>query len=838
MSTITTKFIQVIDGVKIQSVGEIITTFTVVQPGGTTDYNVLNNKPQINSVELSGNKTSSDLGLQPAGNYATATELDTKVDKVIGKGLSSNDYTTDEKTKLAAITGTNTGDQDLSGLQPKKDASLETDSKTIVGAINEVNSVAKGANKALSFTDYQDVISKMSVTGLNVGQNLYIEKLNIPDLWIKSVENTNVLYTYVSDAQFVNDILAGVQIGYYKLSVLETQKVDLTNYYTKNEINTNFRNETQSTIGALIETTELTEVSDTTKIAASDNSFLKWFSGLRIYTYLKSKFDSIYQAVGNYVSINQNTSDSYLAQWDGNNSKNLKNGLPVNTFLQTAGVSGGQKAIGGTGANDALYLQGTSGNGNLTGIAIKAVVGNNGADNALTILNNGNIGVGTSTPGSRLSILGSGGSGSAGPAVIDVAAMDNGSYVWGSRFTAPNLTSGNHINTLIGVSSSTNNMGYMSFKYNSSGSSSNALTLGFLGANDLVNILANGNIGLGTTNPVAPLHVIGTVNANVGMILQSGAGLGGFKLGADVNSNTLTAGLRKLARIVMPAFDAGSTNVMLFSGDITGTDFNDVYFGGTPGGSQYAATGLHFITAINGTTPGGTERFTVLNNGNIGIGTTTPTDKLQVNGSSSATTAKGGTDTDYVQNDANGIHLFGAATQFDDLSAGAMTLQQNGSGVSLNIPECSVDFTSDSDLSDYVVQSIQLSHAWKLNSVIFPHIHFVQTTNAVPNFLLQYRWQIDGGAATTDWTNLICNTAVFAYSSGSLNQIAHTVAGITPPSGANFSDGLEFRVIRDNSNTSGLFSGTDPVSSTVSIKYFDIHIEKDSIGSNSEYSKN
>jgi hypothetical protein len=39
------------------------------------------------------------------------TSLATKVDKVTGKDLSTNDYTTAEKTKLAAITGTNTGDQ-------------------------------------------------------------------------------------------------------------------------------------------------------------------------------------------------------------------------------------------------------------------------------------------------------------------------------------------------------------------------------------------------------------------------------------------------------------------------------------------------------------------------------------------------------------------------------------------------------------------------------------------------------------------------------------------------------------------------------------------------------
>ena len=37
--------------------------------GGTSDYTDLTNKPQINNVTLSGNKSLSDLGIQPAGNY-------------------------------------------------------------------------------------------------------------------------------------------------------------------------------------------------------------------------------------------------------------------------------------------------------------------------------------------------------------------------------------------------------------------------------------------------------------------------------------------------------------------------------------------------------------------------------------------------------------------------------------------------------------------------------------------------------------------------------------------------------------------------------------------------
>jgi hypothetical protein len=46
--------------------------------GGTYDYLELDNKPTINSIELRGNKTSGDLGLQPAGSYLTA-EVDPTV---------------------------------------------------------------------------------------------------------------------------------------------------------------------------------------------------------------------------------------------------------------------------------------------------------------------------------------------------------------------------------------------------------------------------------------------------------------------------------------------------------------------------------------------------------------------------------------------------------------------------------------------------------------------------------------------------------------------------------------------------------------------------------------
>ena len=67
------------------------------------------------SVVLKANTTdvATDLALK-ASSLELTSGLATKVDKVAGKNLSTNDYSTTEKTKLAAITGTNTGDQDLS----------------------------------------------------------------------------------------------------------------------------------------------------------------------------------------------------------------------------------------------------------------------------------------------------------------------------------------------------------------------------------------------------------------------------------------------------------------------------------------------------------------------------------------------------------------------------------------------------------------------------------------------------------------------------------------------------------------------------------------------------
>ena len=49
------------------------------------DYRWIKNKPQINGVELAGNKTSEDLGVQPAGEYADTPIINPEIDEIIDR---------------------------------------------------------------------------------------------------------------------------------------------------------------------------------------------------------------------------------------------------------------------------------------------------------------------------------------------------------------------------------------------------------------------------------------------------------------------------------------------------------------------------------------------------------------------------------------------------------------------------------------------------------------------------------------------------------------------------------------------------------------------------------
>lgn len=109
--------------------------------------------------------------------------------------------------------------------------------------VDEVENIAKGANQAVSFENYSAMIAALNTLGnsvYNVGQNIMIVTLEVPDLWVSGTIETSVAYSYTSDDDFVSDLKANgsVQVGHYILSALETQKVDLTEYEKSSDVDT------------------------------------------------------------------------------------------------------------------------------------------------------------------------------------------------------------------------------------------------------------------------------------------------------------------------------------------------------------------------------------------------------------------------------------------------------------------------------------------------------------------------------------------------------------------------------------------------------------------------
>ena len=148
-----------------------------------------------------------------------------------------------------------------------------------------------------------------------------------------------------------------------------------------------------------------------------------------------------------------------------------------------------------------------------------------------------------------------------------------------------------------------------------------------------------------------------------------------------------------------------------------------------------------------------------------------------------------------------------------------------------------LEFGNNTILTDYVVMPVQINHDWLLGSDVAPHVHWEQTSSDVPNWLIQYRWQVQGDTKITAWTSAAWDSSAFTYSSGTLNQITG-FPDITPPVGyGEVSDILQIRLIRDTANASGLFVGADPVATAVQASSFDIHYEVDSYGSRLLYSK-
>ena len=301
---------------------------------------------------------------------------------------NENFVTDDEKAVIQNTSGINTGDQDLSpyatnealqsvsdevtqnseditdlqsavsdiesGLPTKQDKTdnlLETDSKDIVGAINEVNAIAKQASNGRVFATVAALDSWLlipeNVALLEVGDAFYIVELDVPDYWWDGTQKQE----------------------------LETQKVDLSQYYTSSQIDTLLENYyTSSEIDTILsgyalaghdhsgevinpDAIKITKIYSDAEIAALPTNTLFWDDANNTYGFKVPD--------GGVIQINQEPHDYYT---------NLE-GAQINEMyvVSSCGASGNRTAVCLTDATDNTKSQNCIGMVTVTSIGANQV---------------------------------------------------------------------------------------------------------------------------------------------------------------------------------------------------------------------------------------------------------------------------------------------------------------------------------------------------------------------------------------------------------------------------------------------------------------------------------
>ena len=217
----------------------------VIIPYTSAQQEVYNQIKQALSYEEQTNISSNQNALFDVEAYLNSKVILAEKYVKPSTGIPKTDLASAVQTSLNKADSAIQEHQDISGKQDITDNTLTTINKTVPTAINEVNSIAKLANQAKSYSTYQAFINYLNTaekTEFIPGQSFMIQTKLVPDLWVYSVENTSVQYTYTTDEDFITytNQATGGQVGYYKLAQLETQKVDLTDYATKTYVNNLF----------------------------------------------------------------------------------------------------------------------------------------------------------------------------------------------------------------------------------------------------------------------------------------------------------------------------------------------------------------------------------------------------------------------------------------------------------------------------------------------------------------------------------------------------------------------------------------------------------------------
>ena len=149
--------------------------------------------------------------------------------KIVFNNNTSNDY----EISLPAKSGRVILDTDVINNLNSTDSNMPL-SANMGKALNDK---LNGQQYGVVWNQISDMVAQLNAESapaqdVKIGFNFYIIDIDVPDFWVAQIHSTKIIYTYTDDQTFVNDIKTNktIRVGFYTISLLETAKVDLSNY--------------------------------------------------------------------------------------------------------------------------------------------------------------------------------------------------------------------------------------------------------------------------------------------------------------------------------------------------------------------------------------------------------------------------------------------------------------------------------------------------------------------------------------------------------------------------------------------------------------------------------